>query len=186
MTQETKAVAFMVKMQEYDMRITNAFENNFVEGNPSIAEGKAINEFIRILLEEGIVVQYKTNVSDMTWIKMKFDYGALGTLRVANQGHIGRDTHRYQVYKGYPSYTEEQNLPFTSMPLQKTRGGRYCVGINNMVDIIEVILQYRESQRDKLGADGYKLFVKNNKDMLNNLKGKRKRAWKGSKTLIAK
>lgn len=174
---------YLVKAECYGQRIKDAFEHNYRESDLSEAHGKAINEFISILVEEGITVQYLVTSVELTHVKMKLDYGTLGTLRVASHLVAGMDFYRYQVYK---SPTDFEGGAYNNRPLEQNRKGQYKVGIYNLVEVLMVIIKERDSKVKHLGEEVYNQKVENNRGMTLNLKGKRKHAWRGSTTIKAK
>lgn len=173
----------LVKAEHYGQRIESAFEDHYDEKDSSVADGKAINEFIKILVEEGITVQYLVTNKWLAHIKMKLDYGTLGNLRVASHLVAGVECYRYQVYK-IPSTYENKN--YNNGPLEQNRKGQYKVGINNIVELLMVIIKERDKMKQQLGEEMYNRKKENNRCMFLNLKGERKRAWKGSKTVKPK
>lgn len=174
----------LVKAEIISQRIENAFEDNYKEEDESYAQGKAINEFITILLEEGITVQYLVTDPEQAHIKMKLDYGTLGTLRVASHMAMGIERYRYQVYKAHRLYG---GTPLNTLPLERTPQGKYKVGIYNLAELLMLILSDRARLKANFGGEqGYEKRKRDNEISIRNLKGRRKSAWKGSKLLVAK
>lgn len=168
----------------YSQRIKATFDKYRDPSDPSVAHGKVINEFIKILLEEGITVEYVKTSPEYPHIKMKLDYGTLGTLRVANPAVSGLNWYRYQIVI---ASRLPENVGMNNDPIRESRGGQYRLGINHIAEVIDIILAKRAEMIEENGQVWYDQRLADNKHTTNNLlKGRRKKAWRNKKVLSPK